>query len=95
MRKDEAGQACPKTLGEYRDLCWALTKKTRAVEFLDNKIKESPNGRDEVVIAHDSQMRFLLFPMMTQEPENPDHNFLDPMCASKRALEREAAGEEE
>lgn len=47
MRKDEAGKACPETLGEYRDLCVALMPKSKAVRFLDDKIAESPRGRDD------------------------------------------------
>lgn len=94
MRTDENGSPCPETLGEYRDLCWALSKKTMAVEFLDRKIKASPNGRDEIVVTPDCQMRALLFPMMLEEPENPDHNFLDPTFASARAIERAMASPE-
>jgi len=65
MRTDENGDQCPGTLGEYRDLCAALSPlgdKCQAVAFLDEKIAEQ--GRDEEVIQHDSQMRILLMPMM-------------------------------
>ncbi len=63
MRTDENGDACPATLGEYRDLCAALGGDTcRAVKFLDTKIAEQ--GRDETVIAADSQMRAILMPML-------------------------------
>jgi hypothetical protein len=67
MRTDEKGNECPETLGEYRDLVYSLVRddKNGAVKFLDNKIEESPNGREEVVLAADSQMRYLLFNMMT------------------------------
>lgn len=65
MRKDENGQACPATLGEYRDMCLALTgEDSKAVKFLDEKIKEQ--GRDEKVIAADSQMRMVLMPMLLE-----------------------------
>lgn len=66
MRKDENGDPCPATLGEYRDLVQALATDDNnpAVAFLDKKIGESPNGRDEVVVVEDSQMRMLLFPML-------------------------------
>jgi hypothetical protein len=64
MRKDEEGNPCPGTLGEYRDLCAALAPDSRAVEFLDERIAR--DGRDDEIIAEDSQMRLLLFPMLTQ-----------------------------
>lgn len=52
----------PKTLGDYRDLCAALAgEDSRAVKFFDDKIKQSiENGRDEKVIADESQMMFLV-----------------------------------
>lgn len=63
MRTDEAGQPCPATLGEYRDLCAAIGgPKCKAVKFLDERIAK--DGRDEEVIAADSQMRLLLMPML-------------------------------
>jgi len=68
MRKDDRGYMCPETLGEYRDLCGFLAPGSKAVAFLDEKIGESPNGRDEVVLAADSQMRFLLMPMLVDKP---------------------------
>jgi hypothetical protein len=66
MRQDEAGHPCPATLGEYRDICASLAPNSRAVQFLDGKIAESPNGRDEIVVADDSQMRALLMPMLIE-----------------------------
>ncbi len=61
----ENNEEVPSTLGEYRDLCAIIGgEKCKAVQFLDNKIKESPKGRDEVVIAADSQMRIILYPMI-------------------------------
>ena len=67
MRKDESGNECPETLGEYYDLVKAFTPfKTKAQEYLENKIAESTNGRDEIVIASDNQMRAILMPMMLQ-----------------------------
>lgn len=63
MRKDENGGECPATLGEYRDMCLALSSEdSQAVKFLDDKIAEQ--GRDEKVIAADSQMRMMLMPML-------------------------------
>lgn len=65
MRCDENGDPCPETLGEYRELCVALgVPNNEATAFLDYKIAISPKGEDEVVLAQDSQMRFLLFPML-------------------------------
>lgn len=63
MRKDENGKPCPGTLGEYRDMCSAIGgDKCKAVIFLDEKIKK--DGRDEIVLADDSQMRMILMPML-------------------------------
>lgn len=68
MRKDENGDPCPATLGEYRDLCVAIGGVgCRAVRFLDERIAEQ--GRDEPVVAADSQMRALLMPMLLPEKE--------------------------
>lgn len=55
------------TLGYHRAMCVALAgKDNRAVEFLDEKIAESPDGPHEEVIAAESQMVALLLPMLTQ-----------------------------
>lgn len=43
MRKDEYGNDCPSTLGEYRDLCAALGGDCDAVRLLDQKIE--PDAR--------------------------------------------------
>jgi hypothetical protein len=65
-RFDEAGNACPETLGEYRDLCKAIGgEDCRAVKFLDEKIAEG--GRDDKVVVPDSQMRMLLMPLLVPE----------------------------
>jgi hypothetical protein len=64
MRKDENGNECPATLGEYRDMCAALAPNSKAVEWLDGKIAEQ--GRDEEVVAADSQVRMILMPMLIQ-----------------------------
>lgn len=65
MRLDENQKPCPATLGEYRKFCAAIGgEDCFAVKFLDEKISESPNGPDEIVIAPDSQMRVLLYPMI-------------------------------
>lgn len=66
MRKDENGNNCPETLGEYYDLCLALGgNDCEAVFLLEEKIKKQ--GRDEKVIAPDSQMRFLLLPLILKK----------------------------
>lgn len=66
MRLDEHGHSCPGTLGEYRDLCAAIGgEECKAVKFLDAEINRQ--GRDEEVIAPDSQMRLLLMPMLLSE----------------------------
>jgi hypothetical protein len=65
MRKDEKGNECPATLGEYRDMLFALAgsdEKNKAVVFLDEKIDEQ--GRDEEVLAADSQMRVVLINLL-------------------------------
>lgn len=65
MRTDENGESCPETLGEYRDLCAALSPlgdTCRAVAVLDEKIAK--DGRDEKVIAPDHQMRYVLMPLL-------------------------------
>jgi hypothetical protein len=49
------------TLGEYRKLAaYAYGEDSKVVEFLDRKIKESPQGADEPVLAHETQMISLL-----------------------------------
>jgi len=63
MRKDEYGNECPETLGEYYDICKAfLGEDSGPCKFL--KVKIDTQGRDEIVIADDSQMRALLFSMV-------------------------------
>lgn len=73
MRTDEKGNECPGTLGEYRDMCAALGGEgCAAVVYLDGKIRENvPAGRDERVIAPDSQMRALLMPMLIRDNIQP------------------------
>jgi hypothetical protein len=65
MRVDEAGEPCPETLGEYRELCAAISphgEACAAVEYLDKKI--AAQGAEEKVVASDVQMRALLFPLI-------------------------------
>lgn len=66
MRRDENGKECPSTLGEYRDLCYAIVPDSEAVAFLDRKIATDPLGRLASVIAPDSQMRHVLMPMLLE-----------------------------
>lgn len=64
MRKDEQGNVCPETLGEYRSMCAALGGEgCQAVVFLDEKIKDL-GGQDVTVAQHDLQMRALLMPIL-------------------------------
>lgn len=49
------------TLKEYRKLASIVFGEgSKAVEFLDDKIKESANGEDEEVLADEGQMVMLL-----------------------------------
>jgi hypothetical protein len=65
MRTDEEGNACPATLGEYRDLCAAIGgENCAAVWFLDRKIAAATTGRDDLVVIPDSQARALLMPLL-------------------------------
>jgi hypothetical protein len=65
MRIDPyTGDQVPATLGEYRDLCVAIAPTSAAVTFLDGRIAADPDGREAQVLAPDSQMRALLFPML-------------------------------
>jgi hypothetical protein len=67
MRKDENGNECPATLGEYRDLCAAIGgEESEAVKLLDGKIAKY--GRDDAIIVPDSQMRLLLMPLLLSDP---------------------------
>lgn len=54
MRKLSTGQ--DSTLGSYRKMAVAVFgEDSKAVQFLDKKIAESPNGEDEEVIVEESQ----------------------------------------
>lgn len=66
MRKDENGNPCPSTLGEYYDMCYSIAPKSKAIVFLSEMINEPGVTRDSPVIAKDSQMRALLMPLLTQ-----------------------------
>ncbi|MGU5794323.1 hypothetical protein ACV1DW_15940 [Aeromonas hydrophila] len=54
MRKLSTGH--DSTLGNYRKMAVAVFgEDSKAVQFLDKKIAESPNGEDEEVIVAESQ----------------------------------------
>lgn len=76
MRRDETGNECPSTLGEYRRLCAAIGgHDCAAVKFLDQKISKSPHGANEKVITSDHNMRYLLMPLLitTELPQEENH----------------------
>jgi hypothetical protein len=60
----------PRTLGDYRDFCALLGEQgARATSFFDTKIAESKKGREEEVIAAESQMFFLISSLLTPVEE--------------------------
>ncbi len=60
-----------KTLGYHRDMCATIFgPEDPSTLFLDRKIVESPNGRDEKVIADETQMVWLC--MSLHAGGNPD-----------------------
>lgn len=67
MRTDENGNPCPETLGEYRDLVFAMTGNDQnpAVQMLDERIETQ--GRDAKVVVADVQMRAVLFKLMLDD----------------------------
>lgn len=70
MRKDESGNPCPETLGEYRTMCKALSpygENCKAVEYIDEMITGEQAGEDAKVVAADSQMRVVLMPMCMEK----------------------------
>jgi hypothetical protein len=52
----------PSTLGTYKKL--AVLFGTKAQDFINTKIAESPNGEDEEVLADENQMMILLASML-------------------------------
>ena len=53
--------ARPKTLGDWRSIATCLFgDQAKSVKFIDGKIKKSPNGSDERVIADESQFLMAL-----------------------------------
>lgn len=68
MRKLSTG--ADSTLGEYLKLTNVFFGPTsKATELIANKIKESPNGESEEVIADEGQMLFLLTQMDLENAE--------------------------
>ena len=65
MRKISTGENS--TLGTYRKIAVLMSgEESKAVEFLDRKISESPNGEDEEVIQDKRQMLLLIVSLETQ-----------------------------
>ena len=59
MPKMSTGAAA--TLGNYRKIAIVIFGvDSKAVKFLNDKIKASPNGENEEVLAPESQMVYLL-----------------------------------
>jgi hypothetical protein len=56
------------TLGNYKKMAVIVFgEQSPAVRFLNDKIKESPNGENEEVIADESQVIYLLGNMHVNE----------------------------
>jgi hypothetical protein len=49
----------PSTLGSYLDNCTAFGLK-KAAAYFEDKIASNPNGRDEVIIADERQVMYLI-----------------------------------
>jgi hypothetical protein len=73
MRTISTGE--PATLGTYRKIALALSpsEDSKAVKYFDNKIAESPNGENEEVVAHESQVLMVIIQMVKAELE-ADHD---------------------
>jgi hypothetical protein len=67
MQRLSTGQ--PATLGTYRDIARVLagTDDSEAVRYFDQKISESRWGRDEEVLAHESQMMHFIGSLITKD----------------------------
>jgi hypothetical protein len=58
-----------RTLGFYRDfIVRIMGEDSPAVKYLDDKIAQSPGGRDELVLADDRQMLQLLVALHRERP---------------------------
>ena len=65
MKLISTGQ--PSTLGTYRQIASFLSQddNSEVIKYFDKKIKESPNGENEEVIADETQMMLLIVNMLT------------------------------
>jgi len=58
------------TLGTYKKMAVALFgEDSKIAKFFNDKIAESPNGENEEVIQHESQMLYLIMHMGLKEQE--------------------------
>jgi hypothetical protein len=56
------------TLGQYRYICAAAGgEECRAVKYLDRRIAESPQGKDQEVPASNYQIRMLALLMLIDD----------------------------
>ena len=59
----------PSTLGTYRKIALSLSdENSRAVKFFDEKIDNSPNGEDELVLADETQMLNIIIMLLQLSP---------------------------
>jgi len=60
----------PSTLGTYRNIALILSgsKDSKAVQFFDKKIEQSPNAENEIVIADETQMMVLIAELVFNQP---------------------------
>lgn len=69
MMKLSTGQ--DSMLGSYYDNCKALLgEECSATKFFADKIKDSPEGRNEEVLADESQMMFLIGSMVEKDAQS-------------------------
>ena len=68
MRTISTGE--PATLGTYRKIALVLGgKDSETVKFFDDYIRDSPNGENEEVIAHETQVIHLILSMVKKGGE--------------------------
>lgn len=63
MKRDEKGNECPGTLGEYRKICATLSPfgtNCKAVSILDEMILNQSDGEASEVLTSDLNMREVL-----------------------------------
>lgn len=62
----------PSTLGSYKALTDAVFgKESPQADYINKKIAESPNGELEEVVAHETQVLFILMGM-TKDANKPE-----------------------